>query len=367
MAPATLRRLLTPVAIFAGSRIVIGIALFVVGVLLPGASGLRLFFDWDGAHYLTIARDGYPPLFPPEGGYRAESAFFPLLAWLARWLDVASPLSLRASAVVVSLASATGGIAMVWALAADTLRDRPAATRAIVLLALWPASVTLTMFYSDSLLLLLGAACLLFLRREQWLAAGLAAMFATASRPNAIALAPACLFAAVMAWRSKRSLLPFMAPALAPLGMVGYFAFLYVRLGDFFLWFKAEKQGWGGGFDFGRHFVVDLVIGGLADPTGNVGSLFSGVAGLVGIALLVWALRARLPGEQVVFAAVALVLALGAGFGASLPRYVMNAFPLFFAPGRDLSNTATAVLAIFSAALLVAFTLIITMTRVMTP
>ncbi|HEX7168182.1 MAG TPA: mannosyltransferase family protein, partial [Acidimicrobiales bacterium] len=348
--------------------LIVAFAMYVAPVIAPGYDRSKLFFDWDAWHYMTIARDGYPPLYPPEGGYRAESAFFPLLPWVTRWVDAVTPFSLRQTAVGVALALSLASVVMLWFLAEATLRDERAATRAVVLLVLWPSSVVLSMFYSDGLFILLGAACLLALRRERWLLAGLAALLATASRPNAIALAPACGVAALIAWRKTGSFRPFVAPALAPLGMLGYFVFLHVRMGDFFLWFKAEEQGWGaGGFDFGRHFVRVLLIDGLRNPTEHFDFLISGLAGLIGIALLVWAVRVRLPVEQIVYAGVALVLVLGAGFGASIPRYVMDAFPLFFAPALRVRDEGIAAWGFFSAGALACFTLVVALTRLVTP
>ena len=361
------RELAPAVAVFAVSRVVVGVALAIAPVVAPGYDRGDFFLDWDAAHYFTVAEDGYPPLHPPGGGYLAHSAFFPLLPWLARWLDVATPLSLRQSAFVVANAAALGAAVALWFLARATLGGEAKATRAVALVVLWPASLVLSMFYSDGLLLLLVSISLLALLRERWVLAGVAAMLATASRPNAIAIAVACGWAAVVAARRTRSIRPFIAPALAPLGMLGYFTFLEIRLGDFFLWFKAEEEGWGGGFDFGNHFVTTLLDDGLRNPTARFDLLLSGVAGLVGLGLLVWAVRARLPTEQLLYAGVVLVLALGASFGASIPRYVMNAFPIFLAPAARLPEGAAQAWLSVSAAALACLTLVVATTRVVTP
>jgi hypothetical protein len=370
MSMGAARRAAPSVGAFAASRVVLAIALFTAAVLRPGYRPSQLFFDWDGVHYLTIARDGYPPLYPAGGGYRAESAFFPLLPLLTRTVAEVGPLSIRQAAVVVTLTVSVLAMVLVGVLAAETFGDR-VGPRAVLLVALWPGSLALSMFYSDGLMVLLAAACLLFLRRRQWVLAGIAAMLATASRPTAIALAPACLFAAVDAWRHKRALLPFIAPALAPLGMVAYFTYLHFRLGDFFLWFEAEDVGWGAHFDFGRYFVDQLLVRGFQNPVADVGLFVSGVAGLVGIGLLVWSLRERLPGEQLVYAGIVLTLALGTGLtaapSAGIPRYVFNAFPIFFAPAKSLSETAFGGWAAVSAAGLVGFALMVGLTRTVLP
>ena len=353
---------------FVASRLVVGAALWVAPLLAPGYDRSKLFLDWDAQHYFYIAQNGYPPLYPPEGGYLAHTAFFPLLPWLTRALDVITPFSLRFTAFAVANLTALAAVVAVWLLARDTFAsDERKATNAVVLLVMWPASIAFSMFYSDALFIALAAACLLALRHEHWVWAGVAAMFATATRPNAIALGAACAWAALTAIRKRRDYRALIAPALVPLGMLAYFVYLQVALGDFFMWFEAEEVGWGGGFDFGRHFVVDLVVEGLRHPTARLDLLMSGAAGLLGIALLVWAIVDRMPIEQILFAGVVLVMALGASFGASIPRYVMDAFPLVFAPAARLTPNGTVVSAAFSAGLLALFSLLVMLTRLTTP
>ncbi|HEX4979425.1 MAG TPA: glycosyltransferase family 39 protein [Acidimicrobiales bacterium] len=371
---ATVRRsaraLVVPLSVYLVSRVVVLVALGAAGVLVPGYDPGSLRFDWDAQHYLYIAEHGYPPLYPPEGGYLAHTAFFPLLPWATRALDLVTPFSLRTTATLVAQVSGALAAVMVWLLARETVGGDRRAAIATAFVVLWPASVVFSMFYTDALFVALGAACLLALRRRWWLAAGAAAMFASALRPTGAALGAACAWAAVAEIASKRttgSLRSLIAPALAPLGGLAYFTFLYVKFDDFFLWFEAEEVGWGGGFDFGRHFVSDHVMQGLAHPVRDFGLFVSGVAGLCVLALLVWAIVDRLPAEHVVMSAVVVVLALGTGFGASVPRYLLGAFPLAFVPARRLPDLAAGGVAMVAAAGLAVFTLVIALTRVVAP
>ncbi len=83
--------------------------------------------------------------------------------------------------------------------------DVATAQRAMVLFVLFPGSVVLSWSYAEPVLIVCAAACLLFLLREQWLFAGLAAALATATRPNAIGVVAACVVAAAMAiWRHRQ-------------------------------------------------------------------------------------------------------------------------------------------------------------------
>src|SRR5258708_40318657 len=94
--------------------------LYVAPVLNPGYSRGSFFLDWDGAAYLYVARHGYPPLYPPGGGYLAHAAFFPLLPWLTRWLGSLTHLPLEASAFVIVTLSGLGAAVGIWWLALET-------------------------------------------------------------------------------------------------------------------------------------------------------------------------------------------------------------------------------------------------------
>ena len=63
---------------------------------------------------------------------------------------------------------------------------RRVASRAMVLFVVFPGSFVLSFTYSEATLIVLAAACLLFLLREQWWLAGIAAMLGTATRPNGV-------------------------------------------------------------------------------------------------------------------------------------------------------------------------------------
>ncbi len=371
-APSKLGRLgwlLPPVMAFGVSRLIVIGVLYVGPVLNPAFRHSSFFLDYDGAHYLYIAGHGYPPLYPPEGGYLAYSAFFPLLPWLTRWLSYVTHLPLETSAFLIVTAAGLGACVGIWWLALETLGDREAAGRTVMLALIWPASFVLSMNYSEGLLIVSAAWCLLALRRQRWVWAGVAGLLASLARPDGVVLAVSCAWCAFVAIRATGSWRPLIAPLLAPLGMVGYFTFLAVRLDDPFLWFKAEKRGWGVGFDFGQTFVSNIGEA-VRHPMGQFDLVPSSLAGIVGILLVLWACRERLPTEQILYAVGILVLTLGSGFGGSIPRFVMHAFPLFTAPGKRLSQCSPWALAAWSAistAGFVCLMLVVTTTRRMVP
>ena len=77
--------------------------------------------------------------------------------------------------------------------------------------------------------------------------AGVCASLASTSAPVAVAVVVACVVAAGVAVRDRRDWRSLWAPVLAPLGIVGFFGYLWAHTGTPFEWFRAQRAGWQGG------------------------------------------------------------------------------------------------------------------------
>lgn len=360
------RRLAPALMVFAASRAVV-VAAVVTTSLIVAYDRADFFFDWDGAHYRRIAAEGYPPLHPPEGGYRADAAFFPLLPLLARALSSFTFLSISASGVLIATLSSLTAVVAVWFAVRDEVADDATATRSLALWVAWPASFSLSMFYSDALMVTAAAACLLALRRRMWLVAGVAALLASAARPNGAILVLPCAWAAVEAIRRDRDLRSLVAPALAPLGTLAYFAYLYAEFDDLWMWFEAQRLGWGQEASLTRFFLVSALVDGIRQPDARFDLLIAGAAGLAAVALVIWMWRDRVTPEYAIFATGIIAVALLSSFGASTPRFVLQAFPLFIAPARRLRQAVFTPVVMASCGGLALMTVLITATRQLLP
>jgi hypothetical protein len=360
-----LSQLWPPVACFVASRLVVLGALYAAPVIHPGYARSSFFTDWDASHYLAIARSGYPPLHPKGGGFNALAAFFPLLSLLTRGVNDVTGLSLRTSGVLIANLATLAAFCVVWLLARDVL-GASRATAAVALLAFWPASFTLSMIYPDGLMILLAAGYLLALRRQHWLVALGLGVLAGLSRPDAVVLALSGAWAAVEVFRRRRSWWPWLAAAGPPVGFAGYLGYLWVKLGSPSVWFQAERQGWGNSFDFGHTWWSDALVA-LHHPTARIDLVASTAAGVIGLALVVWMVVLRLPPILTIYAAGVLLLAIGSGFGGGIPRYCLDAFPIFFAPAAKLRPAAVTLIIGVSAGAMAIFLLVVELTRTTTP
>ena len=132
------------------------------------------------------------------------------------------------------------------------------AARAMVLTALFPGSFVLSFAYSEALMLVLVAGCLVLLMDRRWLWAGLLAGLATASRPNGIAIVASCIVAAAVAIIQRREWKSLLAPLLAPVGWISFQVFLAHQTGEWGAWFRVQSEAWDEGTSFGLTAVRDI-------------------------------------------------------------------------------------------------------------
>ena len=328
------RPLAAPLAAYAASRLVTALAIALAGFATRRPFH-RIVTTWDGRWYEKIVLHGYPTSVPHgdfyEGtGRQVQSAvaFFPLYPTITRLLDPVIPGSAAAAGVVVSLLFGASATILVWYVA-KAVTNRQVADRAAVLFAFSPGAFVMSLVYAEALMVTLAAACMLALLRRRWLLAGVLAALTTATRPNGVAVAVACAWAAGVAiWRLRdwRSL---VAPALAPVGMVAFFAFLWWHTSEPLIWFRVEADGWGERVDFGRS-NLGVALAFAKAPLAHPNRLVLGLSLaflLVAVALLV---RARLPGVLNAYTAAALALVLTSQINAR-PRFIFVAFPLVIA------------------------------------
>jgi Gpi18-like mannosyltransferase len=287
------------------------------------------FWYKDAALYSSIAYSWYAPQ-PHTSGAPVSAAFFPLFPALIR-LCVYLALWHKAWAGLIAAVLSGGASAVgVWALA-SRVAGRRTADRAVLLYCLFPGAMMFASLYSESLGIALTAATLLAAVNRKWLLAGLAALLATAEHSTLIVLAPAlgaCALHAVWTRRDWRSLI---APALAPLGMAGYFAWIGTRYHDYLFWYQLEHHYWRQKIDFGKSVLKRLTFHWTGSWGANHGDYVLMLdimfwIMLAGIALM---LAARLPlpvSLYTVLLFISLVIDTG---GGPRPRFAWTGIGIF--------------------------------------
>ncbi len=219
----------------------------------------RHFMQWDGRWYKLIADRGYQADLPERISYIPDNggatvAFFPLYPYLARWFDYVFPGGIDQAMLGLNVVLSAVAVVLVGLLAREVF-DIETAERAMILFCLFPGAVVMSWAYSEPTLVVCSAACLLFLMKERWLLAGIAAALGTATRPNGVALVVACAVAAGIAIYTKRQWRSLIAVALSPLGGVAFFVYLRVHTGESNAWDRAQKDAWGESWSWGATAV----------------------------------------------------------------------------------------------------------------
>lgn len=290
--------------------------------------------SWDAEWYMRIVRHGYPSVLPSDLSTAFEEAragFFPLYPMLVTATDRVLPGSEVFAALLVNLVLGALVVYLVGVLARD-LYGTLAAERSMILMALFPGSFVLSFAYSEALLIALAAGCLLALQRRQWLLAGVVAALATATRPNGLAVAAACGVAALIAIWERREWRSLVAPALAPLGVIAFHAYLRVQTGEDWVWFRMQSEVWKERMSFGVATMSE--VGRFLTHPGTSTQEAIATATVFGTAALLWvAWKKRLPWPMVAYVAVVVVLMLLPHTVTARPRFLYTAFPLLVALG----------------------------------
>jgi hypothetical protein len=355
-----------PLGIFAASRAVLVAVLF-FAERLPGAGPAARFLDaWDGAWYLSVAEHGYAHAVA-AAPTQNNLAFFPLYPLAVRGLHAATALSYQRSALVITVAASALAMVAIW-LFVERLTDAGTASRSVALISFFPWAFIFSSAYSEGLLLALAAICLLALLDEKWLIAGLAALLAGAARPNGLVLGLPCAWAALVAIRRRRAWWALIAPGLAPLGILGFFAYLQVHTGDFLANLHARSRGWP--YDgIGLHVAAAqrTISAYFAHPFNDLDKLSSLVAMVfIAVALV---LMARWRPPAIVWLYVVPIVALAVWFDTyvSMARFALTAFPLLVAVSRPIKGPAFWAVVGVSAALMATLFIFTGMTTLLTP
>lgn len=307
---------------------------------LSMANALRSWANFDGVHYINIAR----------GGYQTEARFFPLLPILIKGFTVVTDFFSDSETFLVSglvLANVFTALSLVMIYKLMRL-DYPKkrASFFILFLLIFPSSFFLISVYSESLFLFLLILSFYFARKGQWGRAAVAALLLSLTRLTGILIWPALLYEA--AWANKSFSIKELVKnktkiikkswtlAVVPLGLIAFSFFNQLRWGSWSYFLTAHGE-------LGNSRVVNTLVFPLQTiwrylkilSTLNFTVYEWWVAQLeLGIFILMsylfyhaWERKVRT--SYMVFGLLAFALPLFSGTFSGLPRYSLVLFPAF--------------------------------------
>ena len=253
---------------------------------------------------------------------------------------------------MLSTVSGLSAMVAVWVLV-RRYAGSPAADRATLLLSFFPGAFVFSMVYAEGFLITLVALGLWALGERRWVLAGVAGALATATSPVALAFELSCLWVAVVHIRREGSWRALVAPALAPVGFVGYQLWLWRHTGNIGAWKLTERGGWSSylSLRYPLHVAWRFVT---LSSTANMDVIVAGT--VVAVVAAAVALRDRQPAALLLYGLTVAALALLTAPVGLRPRFVLDAFPLVVALGVRLQGRWFRVALVVSAVALVALT-----------
>ncbi|WP_395572009.1 hypothetical protein [Streptomyces sp. BK79] len=328
-----------------------------------GAHWWDVLGTWDGWWYLQVAEHGYSPSLVRLGGdglftvQQNSVAFFPLYPALIRMVSETTGLGLYGSGILVSVVSSFVAAAGVFAVV-RLLAGARAGTVAAGLWAVAPGAGVEWAVYSESLFVAIAAWACYAVMTKRWVAAGLLAFTAGLNRPTSAVLIGAVGLAALVtlarpASRREHGVRgPVYAMVVAPLGLLGYIAWVGYSTGEATAYFTLQRDGWAHFFDYGA-YTLD-VLRNLAVGKGDYVFAFS-TPDLLSLQLVLalpfliaLMLRKKPPLVLVAYTLATIITVLGTQqmFGNTM-RYLLPAFPLLLAPAAALARLKLPSLAVF--------------------
>ncbi len=328
------------------------------------------FANFDGVHYLTIAKNGYSAQF--------TQVFFPFYPFIIGLINKLFP---NINRIVIGLfISNISFIFFIYYFIRLLKIDYKSSQIIWILLFLIfvPTSFYFGSLYTESLFMFLIISSFYYVRKERWWLAGILGAFASATRPIGILLLPALMWE----WHNKKfkvqgtkfnfkerilkvtfNMLHSPILYLIPSGLLFYMIYLQINFRDALMFWHVQPifgaQRSGAGIIllpqvFWRYikilttvsyFQMDFWI-----------ALWELLFTLFAIYLLLLAYKHKIRTSYLIFSWLAILVPTFTGTLSSMPRYILTAFPLFILLGTISGKYKKSILLIISILLMVIFT-----------
>ena len=303
---------------------------------LPGASleqALQYSFpgSMDADHYMMLARYGYgsglsgAEAFPEQ---HLMIVFFPLFPLLVRGVMLLTGLEAYTAGLLVQpvlLGLAGAGL---YRLVTPRFGGRAAAWTMAVLLCM-PGSFFFAAPMTESLYLALTVWALVFLEADRPLGFAALGFLAALTRSTGGLLAGVALVSAVLAWRGARPAVRQLAGAVGPcLGTGLYLGLNRWYYGDWFAFSQIQKEHWSQGLGWVGNTVQYLwqyvLLWWQQSPDSAVYLSLYGLVTVVGACAVLFVSRRRLPVCWLAYGVAYVLVAYGATWLLSAPRYALS-------------------------------------------
>jgi len=324
---------------------------------------LKFWTCTDSGHYLDIARDWY--LSEGEWDRLVQLVFLPGYPLAVRLLNYIIKNFLYSGMVVSSLSFAGAGCVLYRLLRLDFSHED--AMRTLKYLCILPGAFFFAAPMSESLFLLLCAACIYFARTQKWTLGCLFGGLATFTRSLGLTLFVPLFFELIASMRRSPGVkkgtdrpmhweLRFASLLLIPTGFAAYCYINYLVAGNPFKFMEYQQEHWGqhlGLFFNTAAYQLERAISCYGTNNHNllglwIPNLISSFGSLI---IMIFAGKKIRPSYTAWFIAY-FVIAIGATWLLSAPRYLMALIPIPMAVSTLTKRSNFDMVATFSCVLL---------------
>lgn len=299
------------------------------------------FGNFDGVHYLAIAKNAY--------AFQYTQAFFPLYPLLIKFISLMTLGNFLLAGLLISNASFLISLFVFYKLLLKT-SERKIALWSVVFLITFPTSFYFGSVYTESIFLLLILLSYYLLEKKRFLYSYFVGSFTSATRLVGLFLAPT-----LIDFIKKRNLLPLI---IVPIGFIFYVIYLKIEFNNP-LYFLTSQSIFGQERSttpivllpqvFWRYIKILKTTNGLL----FYNALLEISSTLFALVTLLFAYK-KVSARWVTFSLMAILAPTLTGTLASMPRYILIAFPIYIVLARINSNIIkSAIAALFSVLLII--------------
>ena len=287
---------------------------------------LDLWGVWDSFWYMDIAQNGYSVLGPIAGNpTQTNFAFFPMYPMLMSLLGKVTGGKYFLAGIFISNVCLLLSCYILYKLV-EMESDQKTALRSLKYLFLYPVAFILSGVFTESLYLFLTLLCFYMAKSQNYLLAGIAGAFLSATRTLGVLILLPLLFEYLRSVEFKPSKirLDSLLLMLVPVGLIGYCLYNYHITGDFF-YFKTNQIAWG------REIMNPIVVLGTAmqqEITKADPKILLEVCFCIVALLLLNVFYRKIGFSYWLFGMYSIVIPLTTGIG-SMARFTLPIFPLF--------------------------------------
>ena len=287
-----------------------------------GPQELLGFANFDGLHYLSIAKHNYSQF---------EEVFFPMFPIIIKLFSIVTEERYILSGILAANISFLLALIFLYKL---LILDFPEkiVKKILIILLIFPTSFFYGSIYTESLFLLLITSSWYFFRINKFWLGGILGGFASATRLVGIFILLSILFrTSWKSWLCKKNL-PLL---FIPLGLLGYALYLQVNRGDFFFFFHSQSLiGTGRTTSslilppqlFWRYIKILTTV-----PISNYQYWISlsELISFVFAGICLWKGRKILSKDYQIYSWLSLIIPTLSGTLMSMPRYLITIFPIY--------------------------------------